>query len=1068
MLFSHIAVLKNKLGLKIILILCLLCIQLKLSGQGIYTEFGQNRIQHNQAEWHVLEKSNLSIIYYKSDSLLAKRSLIIAENALPEMEKKLFYKLSGAVQIIVFPSLNYYKQSNMGYRNPQFYSGGFNSIPTDYCTVFFNGNYDFLRIQIRKGLADIVLREMLYGGSLQDRLQNSAGLKAPLWFTSGLSSFLAQNWNENLENQLRNSFQEGNISNFNLLSNSQIDLVGHSIWKFVSDYYGAEALSNIIYYARYTHSVEEAIFIYTGMKMKDFLKTWQIHFNTIFEKDITLSLPRGKAKVPAKIADKNITQMEISPDGKWIAFVTIEFGKYKIWLYHISSAKTKLIFKGGVKIQNQFEDLSFPKIHWKHNSQSVGILHYKNNRYLLAEYNLKTSAILINRSFNQFSSVVDFVYHTDENKMAIVGIQNNQADIFILDNNNEFLQITNDLYYEKSLVWKNESTLFFISNKEKTNALVFDSIYNFSADNIFAVDIHAPKNIEQFTFNHQLERLDFLQFYNPETLTFLCDKTGLKNAYILSLNEETLSEPISLTNYRNSIIAQSIADKSNQLVEMLKLYNRNTIFVSELSTTPEKETVYPKTIYWKQKLIHKDTALLSSKNRIRQMIQLGADSILYKTKDSAAKENTYDYIFHTEFKKIDYKVINTSKKENVVSNQGRFFNTMSLDFMIWQIDNKQLGTYSYLREIPFVNMNNAFLTPILKFSVADMHRNLLMDAWARTSFFLDQRDFGFKMSFLKYKQDFFLDAFKRHRRIFTPRSVYVRIYNTQAALFTLSKPWEERLRTTISAGIRNEQLYFKITENVNRNFLNINKNFALLKLETVFDNTLAKNLNLLEGTLAKFNIDAMRDVKSKNNICNLNLEIRNYQWIKKRIIWASRLSAGYALGKQQIAYYLGGVENWIANPNKQQVADMFDLNTEDNLLKQYVGNLRGFAHGVRVGNSFLLLNNELRIPVTQMLLKKPVRKDFIQHFMATAFLDIGTAFVGKNTANPNNPFNTQIINDPVFSLTILSARNPWVFGYGFGLRTKFLGYYIKYDRAWGYLENKIQKPMNYWSLGLDF
>jgi len=86
------------------------------------------------------------------------------------------------------------------------------------------------------------------------------------------------------------------------------------------------------------------------------------------------------------------------------------------------------------------------------------------------------------------------------------------------------------------------------------------------------------------------------------------------------------------------------------------------------------------------------------------------------------------------------------------------------------------------------------------------------------------------------------------------------------------------------------------------------------------------------------------------------------------------------------------------------------------------------------------------------------------------FTDVGTAWSGKGPFNRQNNLNTEIIgggNLP-FLATVTNFKNPFLIGYGLGVRTMLFGYYVKFDYAWG-LENKVvNKPIPYLTLGYDF
>jgi len=83
------------------------------------------------------------------------------------------------------------------------------------------------------------------------------------------------------------------------------------------------------------------------------------------------------------------------------------------------------------------------------------------------------------------------------------------------------------------------------------------------------------------------------------------------------------------------------------------------------------------------------------------------------------------------------------------------------------------------------------------------------------------------------------------------------------------------------------------------------------------------------------------------------------------------------------------------------------------------------------------------------------------------FLDAGVAWNGLNPYSKENSFNTQVIRDGSLTVTIQNQREPIVYGYGFGLRGRILGYFIRADWAWGVDDRVVLDPIFYLSLALD-
>ena len=130
--------------------------------------------------------------------------------------------------------------------------------------------------------------------------------------------------------------------------------------------------------------------------------------------------------------------------------------------------------------------------------------------------------------------------------------------------------------------------------------------------------------------------------------------------------------------------------------------------------------------------------------------------------------------------------------------------------------------------------------------------------------------------------------------------------------------------------------------------------------------------------------------------------------------------------------------------------------------------MRGFDQNIRNGNSFALINSELRIPIFTYLMNHPIKSDFIRNFQIVGFGDVGTAWNGSSPYDSTNALNRKITYHKPFTITIISQNEPLVGGFGFGLRSKILGYFLRADWAWGVQNREILKQKFYFSLGLDF
>ena len=136
--------------------------------------------------------------------------------------------------------------------------------------------------------------------------------------------------------------------------------------------------------------------------------------------------------------------------------------------------------------------------------------------------------------------------------------------------------------------------------------------------------------------------------------------------------------------------------------------------------------------------------------------------------------------------------------------------------------------------------------------------------------------------------------------------------------------------------------------------------------------------------------------------------------------------------------------------------------------QQFVTNLRGYNFSKRVGRKYVLFNTELRLPIVQYFSRRPIESGFFRNLQLTAFGDMGTTYSGSNPFSVNNSNNTRTKDQGGFSATVINFTNPLLYGYGAGLRTTMLGFYVKGDVAWGREQYTTNGPKLYVTLGYDF
>jgi hypothetical protein len=238
----------------------------------------------------------------------------------------------------------------------------------------------------------------------------------------------------------------------------------------------------------------------------------------------------------------------------------------------------------------------------------------------------------------------------------------------------------------------------------------------------------------------------------------------------------------------------------------------------------------------------------------------------------------------------------------------------------------------------------------------------------------------------------------------------------------------------------------------------------------VYDNTINPAQNIWNGLRWKVYVDfqapmGQSSLKGKH-ILNVGVDARNYVRIYRNFIWATRAAADFSIGEAKMIYYLGGMDGWLIpkaytdNPPKGNTQYAFQT---------LAVNMRGFKQNIANGNNNIVLNSELRLPVFTTLFNKPINNAFVRNFQLIQFIDLGTAWEGtlNNIARPTRIYTTNDNNNPIEVRLKAGGIGPLAGGYGFGARTTFLGYFLKFDIGFP-MSGLFREPVYYFSMGLDF
>lgn len=1071
---------------------------------GSQLDFGKNRIQYQSFNWTYFDFERYRVYLYEGGQEVARYVATSVDRQLPIMEKRLDFQVDDKIDVIVYNNQNDFKQSNIGLSNEQTGNiGGVTRIVGDKIFVYFTGSHAEMDKQIRAALAELMIDQMMYGGRTRDIVRNSTFLALPEWFKSGLVQYMSEGWNSSIDNEVMDAILNDRFNKFNRLTGKEATMAGHALWYYVAEEYGEAVIPNLLYMTKVSRNPNNAFLYVLGTSVQfmtsEFVNKMSKRY--IDYRDTARKNPTAANVLKNQKKSRHYYQLRVSPDGQKISYATSELGQYKVWINTIGESKSKRLLKLNPKLE-RLEDNSYPLINWHPNNTVVALIYERKNILKLQTYDSESKENN-KRNITGFEKINSFSFSHDGKRIVMSAVKKGkgQSDIFIFTlNSGGVEQITNDMWDDNNPVFVNNSKgILFESNRIHDTIKANEDAkltLRFSKDNdVFFYNAVTKSNVLYRVTNtpHVNEKMP--QEYSKGVISFLSEQNGIYNRYIGVLDSSISfvdttehyryfynNKPI--TNYKSNILEHHINSRFTTLAEVYVENFKENLIVTPLQLASETKTNALKNTWFKSvpktTLADPDKMIIS--NPVRRDENLGE-----KRDTSSKKQDGIDfdnYNLNGEQKKeqqpvnqqnnITNNANNTNKNNQITeshSNELRFpiqqnyYTSFRVDHVVSQLDNSFLGTnYQRFAGGGSPIYLNPGLNVLFKVGLSDLFEDKRIVGGFRIAGTLNNEYLlSWENRIKRVDRQLVL-----HRQSFLKVNGYsgVSKIQTHDARYSWKIPFNEVSATKVSLMYRNDRTVFASVSDESLPKPHVYDNYGGAKLEYIFDNTRARGLNLYNGTRFKMWAEYWRLIKEeRHDLITFGFDFRNYKKLHRDLIWANRVAGATSWGKDRLIYYLGGVDNWL-NPQFDQSINI--VKPEQYQFQTLATNLRGFKQNVRNGNNFVVWNSEIRWPIFKYLLNRPIRSDFIQNFQIIGFGDVGMAWYDVNPYSDENVLNKNVFPGNPVTLTIYNQKEPIVGGYGFGLRSRLLGYFIRVDFAWGVDDRTIQKGMTYLSLSTDF
>jgi len=1072
---------------------------------GLQMDFGKNRVQYWDFYWSYYRFEKFDTYFNEYGRELAEYTAKYAEKRIIELEDYFDYYLDKRLIFIIYNKLSDFKQSNIGLiaGNEEFNTGGVTKIIKNKVILYFEGDHNKFEQQISSAIAEVLIYEMLYSGDVKDRVANSTLINLPDWYYKGLISYLSNPWDYEVENRIKDGILSGKYKRFNRLTGEEAVYAGHSFWKYLAEEYGEAIIPNIIYLTRINKNVNNGFLYVLGFKIKELSREWLAYYQDLY-KDVNENrvMPEGAPVLEKPKKSRVYNEIKISPDGRYIAYSTNESGQYKIWLYDELTGKHKKIYKKEPKI-DQITDYSYPIIAWHPSGQLLAFITEEKGGIAQYLYRLSTREIE-RKNLLYFDKILDFSYSHDGTLFVFSALKEGITDLFvhnIASGTNE--QITRDLAddFQPRFIHNSEAIIF--SSNRLHDTLDFDRGLSEKFGLTFDLFMYNYKNRSPYlTRLREGKYIDKLQpaeiKYN--NFLYLNDQNGILNRYVAKFDSAIsyidttthyryFAESYPLTNYERNILEQDYSQNPGTYGEIIYSNGRYYMYKDQLVNDPElisqplKNTAFRKV---RTRELHETDSIEQIRQQLIREDKLRRDTLTkplyaYFEKDELIDIN--NYIFEEE-KKNYYNQLLLKEYSDIDLDTGE------LELPNIRIYETAFYTNYFATQVDFSFLNNSYqtftggsvyynpgLNMLFKVGTNDLFEDYKITGGFRFAGDFDSNEYLISVESLKGRYDkqliFHRQAFNALAEYSATESTLIKVHSNEL-YFSLRYPFNQvkALKGTIQ--IRRDRNVSLATSTRTLFEENFYRTWAGLKAEYIFDNTRYKGLNIYNGTRYKiFGEFYYQLEQKKSDLFVLGADIRHYQKIHRDLIWANRFAASTSFGHSKLIYYLGSVDNWIYYLNKKYRDNPFDKSIPVDASQNYAfqtlaTNMRGFIQNIRNGNNFVLINSEIRWPVIRYFANHPIGSNFLSNFQIVGFADVGTAWSGTHPWAGSNAYDREEIKNGPITVTIKTNRDPFVYGFGCGLRSQLFGYFIRADWAWGIESDVLLPRIFYLSLNLDF
>ncbi len=1057
------------------LIKTLIFVILVFSGNSVFTQFGQNKVQYKVFDWKYIQSQHFDIYFAQGGEYIAQFTAVAAESSLVSLENNIGYGIKNRIPILVYNSHNEFQQTNAIDVYLSEGIGGVTELFKNRIVVPFEGDYEKFRHVIHHELLHAYMNDLYYGGSLQNIISQNIALQFPGWFSEGMAEYQSIGGMDKANDMfMRDAVIYDYMPPLDYVDGYLAYRGGQSFFSWLAEEYGKEKIGDLMIQIKALGDVDEGFLDVYNKELEELSEKWHKYLKQTYWPDINTRQELNDFAIRLTDSRKGDgfynTAPSISPKGDKVVFISNRDDYFSVYIADIKSGKVIKKLIGGNQTAD-FEELHLltPGLCWSPNGKKVAISVKSGDKdaiYIIDAEDGDEQELPV-----EFDGIFSVDWNPVNNSLVFRGDNSKQSDIWIYNLKTKGLQqVTNDLFTDIDPKWSRDGKLIYFSSDrgsytDLNNIPVdFDMIdYDYKDKDLYVYNVD-NNTLSRFTEDKHANESSVVTSPDGKKVLYVSDRNGIDNIWLRDL--ET-GEERPITNSLDPVSQLSLsADGKRLAFSSLNKGGYDIFYLENPFEIDINMKELPPTGFVQKLLDEKNKYTgTDSLKQFADSMKVIADSLLETVNNSDSnaviKDSTGNPLYGSEVS-LD---LNPEKPDTLKKSPSQRLKLKEKNKSKFQITDNTNPDGSYkinnykIKFSPDLIYSNANYSSfygvqgIAQMAFSDVLGNHRI--YVATSLVLDLKnsDYAFAYYYLPKRIDWGISAYHSARFLLIGRNLstsQLYRYRTFGGDISASYPLSKfkRIEGALSYNHLSKENLDDPTEPTQR------LDFVMPAVSYVFDNTLWGYTAPIKGTRYKLSLLGTPKIGS-NGVSFFSAigDYRTYFELADDYNFVLRLNAGASFGKNPQRFYIGGTESWINYEIQDDILPIEEI--QDFAFSTPVMPLRGYNYNYRSGSKFALMNAEFRFPLFRYLILGLLPLGF-QNIQGVLFADAGTVWTNNKTLQFFHKNNGSVQTKDL----LLSA--------GIGTRLFFLYFPMKLDIAWTYDLQNWSMPKYMISIGADF